>query len=60
MIVDKETGAMVRVFGMRSSRRMHGAAPKLLLLLDELAQWPTDQNSGILGGAPNDVQGQNP
>ena len=38
MILDKLTGAMVRVLGC-DPRRMHGAAPKLLLL-DELAQWP--------------------
>ena len=46
MIVDKETGAMVRVLGC-DPRRMHGAAPKLLLL-DELAQWPSTKISKSL------------
>ena len=37
-ITDKESGALVRVLGC-DPRRMHGYAPRLLLL-DELAQWP--------------------
>ena len=35
-ITDRETGAMVRVLGS-DPRRLHGAAPRLLLL-DEIAQ----------------------
>ena len=37
-ITDRKTGALVRVLGS-DPRRLHGAAPKLLLL-DEIAQWP--------------------
>ena len=37
-ITDRETGAMVRVLGS-DPRRLHGAAPKLLLY-DEISQWP--------------------
>ena len=36
-IQDKETGAMVRVLGS-DPRRLHGAAPRILLL-DEVSQW---------------------
>ena len=38
-ITDRQTGAMLRVIGAKPGS-MHGLAPKLLLL-DELAQWPT-------------------
>ena len=37
-IQDRETGAMLRVLGSDPSR-MHGAAPRILLL-DEIARWP--------------------
>ena len=37
-IEDRQTGALLRVLGS-DPRRLHGAAPKLLLL-DEVAQWP--------------------
>ena len=45
-IQDKETGALVRVLGS-DPRRLHGAAPRILLL-DELAQWPTGQVAPML------------
>ena len=41
VVQDRETGAMVRVLGS-DPRRLHGAAPRLLLL-DEIAQWPGGQ-----------------
>ena len=41
VIEDRESGAMLRVVGS-DPRRLHGAAPKLLLL-DEVAQWPSTQ-----------------
>ena len=40
-IMDRQTGALVRVLGS-DPRRLHGAAPKLLLL-DEIAQWPVER-----------------
>ena len=40
-ITDRETGAIVRVLGS-DPRRLHGAAPKLLLY-DEVAQWPPER-----------------
>ena len=40
-ITDRETGAMLRVLGS-DPRRLHGAAPKLLLY-DEVAQWPPER-----------------
>ena len=40
-IMDRQTGAMVRVLGS-DPRRLHGAAPKLLML-DECAQWPAER-----------------
>ena len=40
-IQDRETGALLRVLGS-DPRRLHGAAPKLLLL-DEVAQWPPER-----------------
>lgn len=45
-IQDRETGAMLRVVGS-DPRRLHGGAPKLLLL-DELAQWPGTQIDAML------------
>lgn len=45
-ITDRETGAMVRVLGS-DPRRLHGAAPKLLLL-DEVAQWPAERVGPML------------
>ena len=38
-VTDRETGAMLRVLGS-DPHRLHGAAPKLMLL-DEVAQWPS-------------------
>ena len=40
-IQDRETGALLRVMGS-DPRRLHGAAP-LLVIGDELAQWPPGQ-----------------
>ena len=45
-ITDRETGAMVRVLGS-DPRRLHGAAPKLLLY-DEVAQWPPERVEPML------------
>ena len=45
-ITDRKTGAMVRVLGS-DPRRLHGAAPKLLLL-DEVAQWPPERVQAML------------
>ena len=45
-IQDRETGAMIRVLGS-DPRRLHGAAPKLLLL-DEVAQWPPERVEPML------------
>ena len=45
-ITDRQGGAMVRVLGS-DPRRLHGAAPKLLLL-DEVAQWPTERVGPML------------
>ena len=45
-ITDRKTGAMVRVLGS-DPRRLHGAAPKLLLL-DEVAQWPPERVQPML------------
>ncbi|MDE2813321.1 MAG: terminase large subunit [Gemmatimonadota bacterium] len=45
-ITDRETGTMLRVLGS-DPRRMHGAAPKLMLL-DEIAQWPHTQLDRML------------
>ena len=45
-ITDRETGAMLRVVGS-DPRRLHGAAPKLLLY-DECAQWPPEKLSQML------------
>ena len=45
-IQDRDTGAMIRVLGS-DPRRLHGAAPKLLLL-DEVAQWPPEKVSPML------------
>ena len=49
-ITDRETGAMVRVLGS-DPRRLHGAAPKLLLY-DEVAQWPPERVEPMLGTRP--------
>ena len=54
---DKLTGAMVRVLGC-DPRRMHGSAPKLLLL-DELAQWPQTKIAASLA-ASEDFPRQDP
>ena len=45
-IQDRKTKAMVRVLGS-DPRRLHGAAPKLLLL-DEVAQWPPERVGPML------------
>ena len=45
-IQDRETGALLRVLGS-DPRRLHGAAPKLLLL-DEVAQWPPERVGPML------------
>ena len=45
-ITDRKTGAMLRVLGS-DPRRLHGAAPKLLLL-DEVAQWPPERLPAML------------
>ena len=45
-IQDRETGTLVRVLGS-DPRRLHGAAPKLLLL-DEIAQWPPERVAPML------------
>ena len=45
-ITDRETKAMVRVLGS-DPRRLHGAAPKILLL-DEVAQWPPERVGPML------------
>ena len=45
-ITDRETGAMLRVLGS-DPRRLHGAAPKLLLY-DEVAQWPHERLPSML------------
>ena len=45
-IQDRETGAMIRVLGS-DPKRLHGAAPKLLLL-DECAQWPSEKIQPML------------
>ena len=45
-IQDRETGALVRVLGS-DPRRLHGAAPSLLLL-DEVAQWPPERVAPML------------
>ena len=46
VITDRETKAMVRVLGS-DPRRLHGAAPKILLL-DEVAQWPPERVGPML------------
>ena len=45
-IQDRETGAMLRVIGS-DPKRAHGAAP-MLLIFDELAQWPPGQIDAML------------
>ena len=45
-IQDRETGALLRVLGS-DPRRLHGAAPRILLL-DEVAQWPPGQVGPML------------
>ena len=45
-IRDNDTGALLRVLGS-DPRRLHGAAPKLLLL-DEISQWPHGQLDQML------------
>ena len=45
-IQDRKTGSMLRVLGS-DPRRLHGAAPKLLLL-DEVAQWPPERVAPML------------
>ena len=45
-VTDRETGAMLRVLGS-DPKRLHGAAPKLLLL-DEISQWPESQTGPML------------
>ncbi len=45
-ITDRQTGAMLRVLGS-DPRRLHGAAPKLILA-DEVAQWPETQIDRML------------
>ena len=45
-ITDRESGAMVRVLGSEP-RRLHGAAPRLLLL-NEIAQWSPERVGSML------------
>ena len=45
-VTDRVTGAMLRVLGS-DPRRLHGAAPKLLLY-DEVAQWPPERLPAML------------
>ena len=45
-VTDRKTGAMLRVLGS-DPRRLHGAAPKLILA-DEVAQWPDTQIDRML------------
>ncbi|MCY4002497.1 MAG: terminase large subunit [Rhodospirillales bacterium] len=45
-VTDRVTGAMLRVVGS-DPRRLHGAAPKLLLY-DEVAQWPPERLPAML------------
>ena len=45
-IMDRKTGALLRVLGS-DPRRLHGAAPKILLL-DEIAQWPPERVQPML------------
>ena len=45
-ITDRVTGAMLRVLGS-DPRRLHGAAPRLLLY-DEVAQWPPERLPAML------------
>ena len=45
-ITDRTSGAMLRVVGS-DPRRLHGAAPKLLLY-DEVAQWPPERLPAML------------
>ena len=45
-ITDRHTGAMIRVLGS-DPRRLHGAAPKLLLY-DEISQWPPERVGPML------------
>ena len=45
-ITDRKTGALLRVLGS-DPRRLHGSAPKLLLL-DEVAQWPPERVAPML------------
>ena len=45
-VQDKATGALVRVLGS-GPRRLHGAAPRILLL-DECSQWPPGQVGPML------------
>ena len=45
-ITDRETGSMARVLGS-DPRRLHGSAPKLLLL-DEISQWPPERVGPML------------
>ena len=46
LIVDRETGAMVKVHGS-DPRRLHGLAPKLLVL-DEVSQWEQSKRDAAL------------
>ncbi len=46
VIVDRETGAMVKVHGS-DPRRLHGLAPKLLIL-DEVSQWEESKRDRAL------------
>ena len=45
-VTDRDSGAMVRVVGS-DPRRLHGAAP-LLLIYDELSQWPPGSIDAML------------
>ena len=45
-VQDRQTGALLRVLGS-DPRRLHGAAPALLLL-DEIAQWPPERVGPML------------
>lgn len=56
-IKDTVNGALIRVVGS-DPRRMRGAAPGRVLILDEVAQWPLNQVDAMLA-APYRQPGQN-
>ena len=50
-MLDKKTGISVRTCGS-DSKRLHGAAP-LLLIYDEMAQWPPNSVKPMLAALGN-------